>query len=249
MSNYDYSLSGMANIEWVVVRGVTFAIVCCSQRGHPSNWSFRDEVETRDTWWDVRPDQVVLDVGADFGSYSLPALALGAAKVIAWSPPFKLAEMPLEALTMKMSAWENGFEDRLTVHESGLWSQRGWLAAFDGPRMPQFFGTAAEAKAAIRGQSGHVSAFPVKPLDSMFDQFDRVDWIKIDTEGCELPILRGAEQTLRTFRPKVITENHYHLDPECEFKCDSFLFDLGYKKIGTRPHHSVSHSFYVAEPG
>lgn len=45
---------------------------------------------------------------------------------------------------------------------------------------------------------------PVKRLDSF--GYAYVDFIKIDTEGYELKVLRGAEQTLRDCKPVVIVE-------------------------------------------
>jgi len=246
MTTFDYSPDAMTDIVPVTVRGATFSITCCTrQPGHPSHWGFQDESETREKWWDIRAGNIVLDIGAAYGSYSIAALALGAALVVAWSPPSIPPAIPVEAITMRRSAWQNGFEDRLIVHEHGLWSQRGWLAGFDGPRPARFFDTREEARAAVSGQTGIVSVFPVKPLDAMLDAFDRVDWMKIDAEGCELAILQGAQQTLKRFHPKIITENHYHVDPECEDKCDAYLDTLGYKKIGTRVHHLISHSHYV----
>lgn len=45
---------------------------------------------------------------------------------------------------------------------------------------------------------------PMHRLDSY--GFSDVDFIKIDCEGSELPVLRGAEETLRRCRPVVIVE-------------------------------------------
>lgn len=47
-------------------------------------------------------------------------------------------------------------------------------------------------------------------LDSL--EFDRVDYVKIDCEGYELNILRGAERTLKQHRPIVVVEQKFHAD-------------------------------------
>ena len=44
------------------------------------------------------------------------------------------------------------------------------------------------------------------PLDSIISSEDTPDFIKIDTQGAELEILRGAEQLLRKGAPLVLTE-------------------------------------------
>jgi FkbM family methyltransferase len=224
-----------------------FNILCCPEMWHPSWWSFLDELGTREAWWNIRPGDVVLDVGADFGSYTLSALAMGASLVYAWSPPFKLPLEPIECATMARSYDANQFEGQLLALSSGLYDRAGWLAAFDGPRSAQFHETRDAALAAIEGAEGHCAVFPVDTLDSC--DVPNVDWLKIDTEGCELAILRGGIETIKRFRPVIILENHTHLDPDCEEKCTTFLAALDYEKLGTRPHHSISHSLFVPRGG
>jgi FkbM family methyltransferase len=242
---YTYTLEAMSTPLKMHSHGKVFEIMACTESlWHPSVWSFLDELETRERWWNIQPGQVVLDVGADYGSYSLSAMAMGARLVVAWSPPFKLPEYPLEAAAMCLSASRNAWAEGLHVRPTGLYDREGWLAAFDGPRNAQWFATREEAEACIKGQEGHCAAFQVDTLDAMF-QLDRADWLKIDTEGCELPILQGGVETIKRCRPSIILEHHFHLDPDCETKCDGFLADLGYTKIGTIPHHSIAHSLYA----
>ena len=44
------------------------------------------------------------------------------------------------------------------------------------------------------------------PLDAILGSVDRVDVIRVDTGGAEAKVLRGAEQTLRRFRPLLFFE-------------------------------------------
>ena len=37
------------------------------------------------------------------------------------------------------------------------------------------------------------------------------------------------------------------IDPDCEEKCVEFLRGLGYRYVGTRPHHAISHTLMVPE--
>ncbi len=50
-------------------------------------------------------------------------------------------------------------------------------------------------------------------IDDLVDRqnLSRVDFIKIDIEGAELQALRGAEKTLRRFRPKLAIAVHHSL--------------------------------------
>ncbi len=228
----------------MLCRGKVFKISMCPEMWHPSWWSFLDELATREKFWRIQPGDVVLDVGGDFGSYSLSALAQGAAHVYSWSPPFKVPDRAVEADVMRRSAGLNGWgPDRLTIFTTGLWSANGFLAAFDGPRMAQWFQTPEQAAECIAGQPGHCATFPVGQLDLM--HLPRVDMLKIDAEGAELHILHGAEATIRRCMPRgILLENHTHLDPDCEVRCTEFLAECGYAHVETMPHHTISHSYY-----
>lgn len=231
----------------MLCRGKTFEILAVPEMWHPSWWSFMDELATREKFWHVNPGDIVLDVGGDYGSYALSALAQGADHVYSWSPPFKVRDNPVEAGVMLRSAAINGWgPDQITIFNTGLWSQNGWLAAFDGPRLPQWFATSVEADACIEGQPGHVASFAVSKLD--LARMPRVDLIKIDAEGAELDILEGSEQTIIRCRPRgILLENHTHLDPDCVAKCSEFLAAVGYRLVETLPHHTISHSYYESE--
>jgi len=57
----------------------------------------------------------------------------------------------------------------------------------------------------------HASGFvevPTEPLDTFVEQEDikRVDAIKLDVEGAELHVIRGADQTIRKFKPIMMVE-------------------------------------------
>lgn len=59
-----------------------------------------------------------------------------------------------------------------------------------------------------RFQSWHEASVPMDTLDNVakWKKISRVDLIKIDTEGCELPIVLGGEQLIRTTFPDILLE-------------------------------------------
>jgi len=72
---------------------------------------------------------------------------------------------------------------------------------------------------------------PVRPLDPY--DFQRVDFMKIDVEGYELKVLKGAKQTIRRWRPFIFVEQNglcerYGLYDE---QTEDFLDSLGYRPI------------------
>jgi len=69
----------------------------------------------------------------------------------------------------------------------------------------------------------------VRALDSF--EFENVDFIKIDVEGLELEVLRGAVETIKRWRPVITTEINAD-DPESTKKCVDIiclLEDLDYE--------------------
>ena len=58
------------------------------------------------------------------------------------------------------------------------------------------------------GDGVPIQSIPLTTLDKFLEECpqERIDFIKIDIEGAELPCLKGAEQTLWRFRPSLIIE-------------------------------------------
>lgn len=189
---------------------------------HASTFTFVDEQIVRDRWWKITPRDLVLDIGAGFGSYTLPALAAGAITYV-YSPPHH----DYYALTQNVIL--NGYQTRCVMTPIGCYSADGWLD-FDGAFRSEEF----------------PDAFMVAPLDGIAEQhrWPKVTYIKLDVEGAELEVLKGAEHTLKKFRPQVLIENHTFIIPDIDKQCRSFLEGIGYTHIDTVPHHSVSHSLY-----
>jgi FkbM family methyltransferase len=156
---------------------------------HYTHGSF-DEVEpTLEIWCrGIKKGDVVVDAGAAFGYYTLPALAAGAT-VIAyepWSDGRKILEI---------NSQQNNF-DQLTIRPYALW---------DGTPMCEEL---KQAEWGFHYKNDNLDVFTTTlDRDLISLGISRIDWIKLDIEGAELPALLGAQKILES-RPSLIIEDH-----------------------------------------
>lgn len=223
-------------------RGVVFKTAC----ERALNDMFEDEQEVRDRHWHINPGDVVVDVGSGVGSYALPALALGAS-VMAFGPD----PVHTHQFTTNL-ALNEGFRERCELFSCGLYDRVGWLAVGHMRKIEKTSSTPTEDHYVEWHEDRYIFSevapespdqFQVGPFDQF--QLSRVDWLKIDVEGSELAVLKGAEQTIRCCKPKLLVENHQFMDKMIESSVIQFIDDLnlGYS-VKLSPHHGVSHSFF-----
>jgi len=155
----------------------------------------------------VRPGDTVIDCGAHIGTFTRLALLRGASRVVAVEPD-----------PLNLVCFEKNFDDeihygRVTLVKGGVWDTRTALAlsedAGENSGIDSFI---------VKVPGGRtLPGIPVMPLDDIVLDLhlDRVDFIKMDIEGSERHALRGAEQTLRRFKPRMaICVYHLPDDPE-----------------------------------
>lgn len=139
-----------------------------------------------------------VDVGAYIGTHSVFfGAVIGLNPVISFEPNARV----LEALKHNLAA--NGILGRATVIHKALGSEDGYAQLSHGRE--DNMGTAA----IVRGGKDS-SSVEVATLDGELRRrsIDRVALIKIDVEGYEIPVLDGALEALRKFRPLLCIEVH-----------------------------------------
>lgn len=136
----------------------------------------------------MKGGDLVVDVGANVGNHAVYMAAAGA-RVIAVEPNNQLAE------AIKASAELNGWADRLSVLAIGLGQTEGRA------------GFAAENPANLGGMSLVQGDGPIRirTLDTILDG-DRPSIIKIDVEGMEMEVLKGAATTIENCQPLIYVE-------------------------------------------
>lgn len=144
----------------------------------------------RDMGARLAPGDLALDIGANIGNHSLYLAAVYGCEVIAFEPNAHLAN------SLVQSAKFNDLDARIKVIAKGVGVKPG-LATFSA-RRPDNLG----AQSLLEGEG----EIPVVTLD---DQHlgKRVKLIKIDVEGMELAVLRGAEGLIARDRPVLYVES------------------------------------------
>lgn len=238
---------------------------------HPSWWSHVDEAEVRERDWNIQNGDLVLDIGAAYGSYTLTALALGASHVWAWSPqggPGELSER--EFLTLSLEANGPDWANRVTFMDGGLYDRSGVLHADT-----QEFLTYKQACdrridfkdsawLSVRSLDSHITSEHPEMIGGDFQYFNydggpRV-WFKLDVEGAEAAVLEGSAEFMKRLSYKnkemlLQIENHNFKNKHIEVDVAKTLGRIeGYINSYTKfelqhsvPHHSVSHSLWRAK--
>lgn len=150
----------------------------------------------------LRAGMVAIDIGANFGYFSLLMADLvgPAGALIAVEPN------PNAAPKLRASLALNGFASRSRVIEAA--------AAEDAEGQARLYATLSEPKnAAIVPPEivadpavGAISHVPKWTADAIGREFGRVDFIKIDVEGAEEGVIRGLRPILARDRPSLVLE-------------------------------------------
>jgi FkbM family methyltransferase len=161
----------------------------------------------------VKPESVVFDIGAHVGFYTLLASVLvgDQGKVFAFEPSHRNLTFLREHIRLNQRG-------NVVIMEAAVWSEPGVIYFHSGP-------TSATGWV---GQQGEQSV-PALQLDQAIasQQLPTPDFMKIDVEGGELHVLRGASRLLSTRRPIIFLATHsVELHRQCCELLRSLVYDL-----------------------
>jgi FkbM family methyltransferase len=189
----------------------------------------------------IPPDAVIFDIGANVGAICLPlAASLPASTVYAFEPT-EYAFTRLQ-LNLSLNPELQGRVHPVQAFASDVGNDNSELVAYSSWRVDhqasQSDGVSA-TRHAIHGGTPKPAARKQISLDDFISEhdIDRLDYLKIDTDGHELQVLRGAAQTLRSFRPIVIFELTKYLLKERGVQFSDYedlLLPLGYRLVESR---------------
>ena len=162
--------------------------------------------------------RVALDIGANIGLLTRP-MSLDFERVHAFEPQS----------AARACIPRNAPSNNITIHPFGL-------GEFEDSKLlgsaPHCVGGAAVADApgvdqALEDSATQRERIEILPLDSF--GFEIVDFIKIDVQGYEAAVLRGARKTLQRCRPVIMIETVLHGEEDTE--ATKVLQALEYKAV------------------
>jgi FkbM family methyltransferase len=142
----------------------------------------------------LRPGAVVIDVGANIGTHALPL-----AKIVGEEGAIYAFEPQQEIFEILVSNLNANNVGNVKAH-------RAAVGATDGTcRIPQIDYSSANNFGLVSVGKGDLEV-PEIAIDSL--ELQRIDLIKVDVEGAEADVLRGATSTLMKLRPILYVENN-----------------------------------------
>lgn len=188
----------------------------------------------------VSPTDIVFDVGGNIGSVALPmALKANEGKVYSFEP------FPTTFDRLREHVQLNNLPN-LSIFNIGLGNQNGELlfqSNFQGnPGMNRVTDDKSLADSTI--------------LTTKIDEFcaqhhiDKIDLIKIDVEGYEFEVLKGAENVLNQCKPKLFIElddENLKLQHSSAVELINWLLEKKYSIVNAESNQKIDSSFDFAK--
>jgi FkbM family methyltransferase len=182
----------------------------------------RDQrVEFVAIWRHLRPGDIVCDIGANKGSFIYwLSWWVRDGRVVAFEPQPDLARYLVRIC--RVIGLGN-----VTVEAKAAYSHSGHQDLF----LPLGHQPGASLmRGGMEAESVTTLSVPVVALDDYFNEDDKIALLKIDVEGAELDLLRGAERILRRHAPLLVFESeNRHLARGSVGDAFSYLTGLGYE--------------------
>lgn len=149
--------------------------------------------------------ELCIDIGASTGLFSQELLSRTGADVIGFEPNPVQYE--------KLALLSHQYPGRFTAEKIGIGLKYEQQALFFNPEALDHASFMTEVNAVEYVDNSHSTQAQMMPLDMYCERhnINKIDFIKIDVEGLEVDVLRGAQKTIRRVRPKYIqVEFNWH---------------------------------------
>ena len=180
----------------------------------------------------VTEDSIVVDVGAHIGVFAIPA-SMKAKKVHAFEPVIESFQRLTDHIVLNQA-------DNIVPYNFALGEDHSLAELEYCPKFNTGGATLNISRGSLQipdlGDEHAPPTYPilVKTLDSL--ELEACDFIKCDTEGCELLVVRGGLETIKKFRPVMVME---HNNEEWNEEVLKLLESAGVPYTSTKIHDST----------
>lgn len=159
----------------------------------------------------IKSNSIVIDVGANIGAYTIPLAVLNPTIDIHSFEP-----NPYVADRLRRNISVNQITN-VTVHQEGLSNNQGvtqFHVIRPSENMTYNLGLSSIAESAVQDQDTDKIEIAINTIDNIFSDSDKhVSLLKVDVQGFEFEVLKGAEITINKYRPVIIIEHEtVHFD-------------------------------------
>ena len=161
----------------------------------------------------IRPGDIALDIGAHVGYFSvlMSKLVGSTGRVFSFEP------RKINFAFLKKHLAKNKCLNVQTI-ESAVGSSVGTA----------YMDTRTGTGTGKVHSTGNL-AVKIVTVDAFYRQFPELSppsFIKIDVEGGEVEVLKGAEATIKKYKPRIILATH---NPQLDAQCSQWLIFIGYR--------------------
>lgn len=189
-------------------------------------------VQTFLSW--LRPETTFYDLGGNAGYY-----ALLANKVIRTGMIYSFEPIPAAQQVFQQHVKRNArfiVQPNIRLLPYAL-SDSEKQVAFSNDALRQEGNTYIQGSSVYNNAEDYLT-IPCYSVDGLLQlQYNQPDVIKIDVEGAEYDVLKGAVNTLREYKPNILLATHDCHLPGVQEKCVHFLQELGYRLTHTGGHN------------
>ncbi|GEM_PF-1463128 len=173
--------------------------------------TFYEEMMLEDIRNRVKDTSEIIDIGANIGNHTIFFSSICQCKVHAFEPQKNVFNL------LKKNVQLNKQENKVELYNIALGEkeEKGDIKIVDKNNLGS-----SEVEYNINGE------VIIKTLDSFISLFKNIAVIKIDVEGMELSVLKGAVKTIKKFKPLLYIETK--TQEEFEF-IENLLSPLGYE--------------------
>jgi FkbM family methyltransferase len=150
----------------------------------------------------VRPERDIIDVGANIGFFTVAgAKKLTTGRLLAAEPTAGAFGHLSENVT------RNEIADKVILFNGMIGAAKGQATIHFVPGLEEYSSMNNPEHFATRGKEIRTNTVPVERVDDLVERYGlRPAVMKVDVEGGEFSVFSGAQRTLSTYRPAVISE-------------------------------------------